>query len=431
MTLAFSAGDQRLVMSINRENRLQEWSLPDGKPVSSARGPYPFPTAAAVSPDGTLAVSGTAEGVLKLWSTHTGVVIAESAAPTLSMGRDCRISSVAFSADGRNIVSGDARGITCVWRVPEPEKGKLESRPNTILSLPLRSAFPEQCGPLPINVARFVDETCRYVVTGAGDLSRIRRQDQSLMQPEIDEKTKRFDAFALLVDLSNPGAPGEKVVAATGLTRGTLPGYSPVGALAAAVSRTDGRVFVGCGGPDYRSSIVHSRVAFTHNRDSKPYSGHSEAVLDVAVSPDGKWLATASADNTARVWAIPVDQSQKPVELRGHSGDVASVTFSPDGDFVLTVSRQDGTARIWDRDGGDATYVLGTRRAGINSATLNDPAGPRQYTDDVVAAAFSPDGKLLVTGHGDGNARIYRLELCGGLDDLNNVAQRRLNGFND
>ena len=117
------------------------------------------------------------------------------------------------------------------------------------------------------------------------------------------------------------------------------------------------------------------------------------------------------------------------VELRGHSGDVCSVTFSPDGQYVVTVSRQDGTARIWDRSGGEPLYVLGTRRAGLNSATMNELPGARQYTDDVVAASFSSDGKMLVTAHGDGNARVYRLDLCGGFDELKNVADRRLKGL--
>jgi WD40 repeat protein len=105
------------------------------------------------------------------------------------------------------------------------------------------------------------------------------------------------------------------------------------------------------------------------------------------------------------------------------------VKFSPNGEYVLTVSRQDGTARVWDVDGGDSIYLAGTRRAGRNSASLNDPPGPRQYTDDVVAAAFSPDGKLLVTANGDGDARVYPLDLCGGFDDLKQVDQRRLDGY--
>lgn len=198
--------------------------------------------------------------------------------------------------------------------------------------------------------------------------------------------------------------------------------------LAVAVSPSGSLVFVACGGSDPIFDLVRSADPFTGKLDSKPFLGHTDPILDVAVSPDGKQIATASADNTARVWTV--DHS-KVVELRGHSGDVASVAFSPENEFVLTVSRQDGTARVWDRNGGDPLYVLGTRRAGFNSATLDDPPGPRQYTDDVVAAAFSSDGKLLITAHGDGNARVYRLELCGGFDDLKEVAKKRREGFED
>ena len=162
--------------------------------------------------------------------------------------------------------------------------------------------------------------------------------------------------------------------------------------------------------------------------DTTLYLGHTDPILDLAISSDGSHLATASVDNTARVWKVPAHKDDPVVELRGHSGDVSSVAFSPDGQYVLTVSRQDGTARVWDRAGGEPLYVLGTRRAGLNSATINEPPGPRQYTDDVVAAAFSSDGKLLVTAHGDGNARVYSLELCGGFDALKKVADERCAG---
>ena len=201
---------------------------------------------------------------------------------------------------------------------------------------------------------------------------------------------------------------------------------APRGALAAAVSPRGSLAFVACGGSDSKFDLVWSADPFTSKSDSKLYLGHTDPILDVAVSSDGRRMATASADNTARVWTI--DHS-KMVELRGHSGDVFTVAFSPGNEFILTVSRQDGTARVWERNGGDPLYVLGTRRAGFNSAALNDPPGPRQYTDDVVAAAFSSDGKVLITAHGDGNARVYRLELCGGFDDLKEVARKRRDGF--
>jgi WD40 repeat protein len=434
LALSFSAGPEPELLSINRENRFQKWSIPGGAPLDSATGPYPVPSAVAISPDGKLAVSGTSEGQLKVWSTESGVVIAESDSRAPSGAFIGRISSLAFSADGRSIASGDKGGVARVWTVPDLHEPKSESGPATIARLTARATLsPEPEGP-PITAVRFWDEKGRTVIIGAGDLDRYRAQEAGAARagPDFETKTQEFDAFAFVLDLTKPQATPEKVLAATKLTRGSLPADSPAGALTAAVSRSDARILVGCGGQETTTSnVVQSIIPHAPLSGSDRYLGHSEAVLDVAVSPDGRWLATASADNTARIWTIPVNQSTKPVELRGHSGDVSFVTFSPDGQFILTISRQDGTARIWDRDGCDAFYVFGTGRAGFNSATLNDSAGPRQYTDDVVAAAFSLDGKLVATAHGDGSARVYRLDLCGGLDDLSKVAQRRLNGVKD
>jgi len=431
MAVAFSSGPKLDLLSINREGRFQKWSIPGGEPLESARGPYPVPSAVAISRDGDLAVSGTHDGNLKVWSTKSGAVIARSDPGADSGARQASISSVAFSADGRSIVAGDIGGVTTVWILPDPAKLKNESSRSAALSLSRRAIFSAKAKPAPINAVRFLDNNSRFVAIGAGDLSRARLQDPSLTRPESEHKTNEFDAFAFKLDLSKPQLPAEKVVVATDLTRGSLAAYYPVGALTAAVSPADGRIFVGYGGQEVTSNCVLSGPPYQRQSGSERYVGHSEAVLDLAVSSDGKWLATASADNTARVWTIPQGQSPNSVELRGHSGDVSFVTFSPKDEFILTLSRQDGTALIWDRDGGSPTYVLGTGRAGFNSARLNDPPGPRQYTADVVAAAFSHDGKLVVTAHGDGSARVYRVELCGGLDDLKQVAERRLNGFSD
>jgi WD40 repeat protein len=67
-------------------------------------------------------------------------------------------------------------------------------------------------------------------------------------------------------------------------------------------------------------------------------------VYSVTFSPDGKTLATASADGTARLWDVQTGQ-----ELRrfvGHEKGVEDVTFSPDGKTIATVS-DDGAARLW------------------------------------------------------------------------------------
>ncbi len=68
----------------------------------------------------------------------------------------------------------------------------------------------------------------------------------------------------------------------------------------------------------------------------------------LAISPDGHWLVTGSADNTARLWDLTApDPAASPVVLRGHEGGITALAISPDGHWLVTGS-DDTTARLWD-----------------------------------------------------------------------------------
>ena len=64
----------------------------------------------------------------------------------------------------------------------------------------------------------------------------------------------------------------------------------------------------------------------------------------MAFSPDGKRLATASDDQTAKVW--DAESGKELLTLRGHSGPVNGVAFSPDGKRLATASG-DGTVQVY------------------------------------------------------------------------------------
>ena len=117
--------------------------------------------------------------------------------------------------------------------------------------------------------------------------------------------------------------------------------------------------------------------------------GHSSGVDGVAFSPDGKRLATASWDHTAKVW--DVESGKELLTLRGHLSGVYGVAFSPDGKRLATAS-SDHTAKVWDA------------RSGKELLTL------RGHSDSVGGVAYSPDGKHLATASGDHTAKVWDAE---------------------
>jgi Tol biopolymer transport system component len=109
---------------------------------------------------------------------------------------------------------------------------------------------------------------------------------------------------------------------------------------------------------------------------------HRLWVKGVAFSPDGQRIATASADDTARVLKIDTKREYACVN---HDRGVNDVAFSPDGGRIATAS-DDTTARIWDTDNGREVMRL-------------------THFDVVYGVAFHPNGDQIVTASWDQTAR--------------------------
>ena len=74
-----------------------------------------------------------------------------------------------------------------------------------------------------------------------------------------------------------------------------------------------------------------------------PPQRHGSYVMDVDLSSDGKRMATASSDKTARIWDVETGQLRKTFE--GHDGRVQAVVFLPDGSIASC--GEDKLIRIW------------------------------------------------------------------------------------
>ena len=115
-------------------------------------------------------------------------------------------------------------------------------------------------------------------------------------------------------------------------------------------------------------------------------TGHSSYVHSVAFSPDGNTLASASLDNTVKLWSV--SRKRAIATLAGHSDSVYSVAFSPDGNTLASASR-DNTVKLWSV--GDNLEI----------ATLTG------HSDSVYSVAFSPNGNTLASASTDNTVKLW------------------------
>jgi WD40 repeat protein len=293
ITVAIFSPDSRSVLTGDWEGTARLWDTASGKPIGKPLLHADPITAAVFHPDGKTVLIGSGRltvpsgggrilarrGEARLWSVADGTPL------PFSIAHQGEVLALAFSPDGRTILTGSADLTARLWDAAA-------GRP---LSPPLSHE----------RVVQHVAFSSDGKIALTADQDVTRRWDAATGQPLGEPLRHRGDRPAM--DLA---------------------------------FRPDGRAVL-VGFDDHTARLYGT----TSGQPLCPALRHQGMVAAVAFSPDGKLAVTGSQDATARIWDLATG---RPIgEPLRHQGQVLDVAFSPDGKTVLTASYDD-IVQLWD-----------------------------------------------------------------------------------
>jgi WD40 repeat protein len=400
-SVAFSP-DGRRILSGSDDKTIKIWDAATGKELLTLAGHTGPVASAAFSPDGRRIVSASRDQSLKTWDATTGREIltikgrSEPAAhaalgsdgpqgastnrdqsPTVpdAVGQDVTtlaghaltVTSVAFSPDGRWIVSGSWDHMLKIWDLSTNREAlTLKEHTGEVWS----AAYSPDGRRI---VSASWDRTLKIWDAATGrEVSTLRGHTDGVLIAAFSPDGRRV--------VSGSADKTLKIWdAAAGREISTLRGHTD-GVMCAAFS-PDGRRIVSAG-YDRTLKIWDAATGW----ELLTLRGHTRTITCAAFSPDGRRIASCGYDETLKIWDAVTGREIST--LRGHIGEVWSVAFGPDGLRIVS-GGIDKTLKLWDTMTGQEILTL------------------RGHSDGVSCAVFSPDGRRIASGSWDRTLKVW------------------------
>ena len=341
---------------------------------------YPV-TFARFSPDGKLLATVSLDKVLCIWAVETGRLLAKSVENPIEHER--YIENLAFSHDGRYIATLSSDDKVHIWLV---ENGKLtEEKLDTLY---YNSFFSERERRIKITLNTEAKASSRHkqlakVILENYNLDKYDSQIMSLCEDasniaiSLDNKTfiwgKMRNSSKLKKLSSSPIYLTVQAIRGR-LRDKRLPLLILNGRFAAIIQQSD--------------SIAIVTDVIARKRAMEPIV-HSERISSIMISLDGKYVVTASYDNSSRVYDI---EEKKLVATLNHKKALSYAEFNPkDNSSLLTVCSDDAVY-IWNWKNNEFRRLL--------------------HNDDVEFAMYSPNGEYVLTASRDYSAHLWDVEKC-------------------
>jgi RNA polymerase sigma factor (sigma-70 family) len=293
--------DGKVLASGSADKTIKLWDVKTGQNTATLMGHTDQLCCVALSPDGKTLASGSADETVRLWDVRTGKNTA------ILTGHDDTVRSVVFSPDGKTLASGGDDYSIKLWDV---KTGK-----NTVTLEPHTDDGP---GVLWIITSVCFSPDGKTLVSASYDGIRF-----------WDVKTGKVKAHLVS---GKPDAVHAVTFSADGKTLASAH-------FAAVVFNRDGTPRTAEPGRTIRLWDVAS------GKNTAVFRGHTGLIAAVVFSRDGKTLASAGYDNTIRLWDVRTGKNTATLE--GHTGDVFGIAVSRDGRMLASAS-EDKSIRLWD-----------------------------------------------------------------------------------
>jgi WD40 repeat protein/uncharacterized protein YecT (DUF1311 family) len=353
-------------------------------------------TSVAFSPDGRYVLSGSLDNTLKLWNVATGEEI------RTFKGHSISVESVAFSPDGRYALSGSGDNTLKLWDVATGE----EIRTFTGHTGPVESVAFSPDGRYALSGGAIFDQTIKLWEVATGKEIRTFKGHSDMVESVTFSPDGRyalsgsFDGTLKLWDV------------ATGKEIRTFIGHQE--RVKSVTFSPDGRYILSAG---YDKILRFWNVAT--GKEIKTFERYSYIISSIAFSPDGRYALSGSWDGAVGLWDVTAGKEIKT--FKGHSETVESVAFSPDGRYALSGS-DDKTMKLWDvvtgkeiRTFGHSPYIKSVSKIS-NEKTVKNNRDILQAAEADVNAKDKDGNTALMSASRNGNIAEVRKLLAAKAD---------------
>ncbi|HAQ61376.1 TPA: hypothetical protein DCR49_05160 [Candidatus Delongbacteria bacterium] len=380
-------------------------------------------TAIAFSPDGKFLISGSHDKTVRLWDVSTGKEI------RTFYGHTGQIHDVEFSSDGMNILSGASGNSMILWNVSS--------------EIPLKSFTPKSSEKQPAVCSVAFSKEGRYVLSGSGDTGSM--GELILWDLMSGEKVTNFIGHKVRVVAVDISEDGNNLLSS--YWDGTFKLWNK--------SSTSSE-FTFKGHTKYVSSVSFSRSKkyilsssydntiklwdFKKREIIKTFNGHKTKVFCAKFSPDGNLIATCGDDRFISIFNTNTGKQIKIID--GMDKEFRSLDFSSDGKRIAAAS--ENKIKIWDintgnrlttlESFGDKSWITTVQvsnngsylLSGSNDRTIKlwDRNAAFLYKifkfspDRIISASISEDNKYVFSAT-RGTVQKWKVETCEKLLDIN------------